>query len=111
MSPEVVQAVTDMEKEVLPPTVDQHSISLGSPSTGALQEAFARAARKRSKQLKQQMRDANLRENFKPCRKNKCGKFKERSCFFKSFEQQKKCWENKDYEKPEENPPAQENAQ
>ena len=61
---------------------------------------LAQSLRKFNREQKRAEHDANLRENYKPCRKNKCKLFLTRRCYLKTLEEQKSCWDNKEYLKP-----------
>lgn len=67
---------------------------------------FADVMRKMYKENQKKIRDLNVKENFKFCRK-KCPFFKTRSCFKKTFQEQKECYDSRGYEKPEETSAAQ----
>ena len=60
---------------------------------------LAQSIRKYNREQKRAEHDANIRENYRPCRK-KCKLFHKNCCFNKTFEEQKSCWDNKEYEKP-----------
>lgn len=57
---------------------------------------FADVMRKMYKENQKKIRDLNVKENFKFCRK-KCKLFKCEQCWKKSFEEQKKCWDGNLY--------------
>ena len=57
---------------------------------------FSSMMRKLERERKQAFRDANIRENFKYCRK-RCRLFKKCSCFKKSYEEQRQCFESQKY--------------
>ena len=68
---------------------------------------LASEIRKFQREQKRAEHFANIRENYKPCRKNKCGLFHKNCCFNKSFEEQKKCFDNREFEKPSDAPQAE----
>lgn len=57
---------------------------------------FADVMRKMYKENQKKIRDLNVKENFKFCRK-KCSFFKCKNCFRRSFQEQKECAESKKY--------------
>lgn len=83
-----VKAIDEIVKEEQP-------IHLKKPPL--MEGRFADVMRKMYKENQKKIRDLNVKENFKFCRK-KCKRLKECECWKKTFAEQKDCYEKRGYE-------------
>ena len=92
------QELMDMIKDEPPLPASARFIASG-PLNELMTEA-ARLGRQIERERKQAQREANVHCNYKFCRK-KCKLFKVRSCYKKTFEEQKACADSGGYEREE----------
>lgn len=92
------QELMNMIKDEPPLPASARFIASG-PMNALMTEA-ARLGRQIERERKQAQREANVHCNYKFCRK-KCKLFKVRSCYKKTFEEQKACADSRGYEKEE----------
>ena len=94
-SPELMNMIKDE------PPLPASARFIASGPLNALMAEAARLGRQIERERKQAQREANVHCNYKFCRRNKCGQYKIRCCWKKTFEEQKACADSRGYEKEE----------